>query len=182
MNAHKIASSLMDRQSDGPAVTLREFLRIRRFQEACQLFSPDFLIELVYTTQFPPDLRQEFLQLTSEMVISSFHKTVPFVRDNRLILMESISLPLYAETANAAVNLSFTNEQMRILSLVGVTVVAHPPITLFGENGSGKTHFVRSLARIVGDPLGPYPSGSSQMLWLNPTQIRSSYGHSIGCW
>jgi hypothetical protein len=51
----------MESQSDGSAATLREFLRTRLFQEALPLFSPDLLIELVYVTQFPPDLRQEFL-------------------------------------------------------------------------------------------------------------------------
>jgi hypothetical protein len=75
----------MERQSDGSTVTLRKFRRIRRFHEACPLFSPDLLIEFVYAALFPPDLRQNFLQLTSEMFISSFHKTLPLVRDNKPI-------------------------------------------------------------------------------------------------
>jgi MoxR-like ATPase len=40
------------------------------------------------------------------------------------------------------------------LCLVGGAVMAHQPVGLFGESGSGQTHFVRSLARMVGAPLG----------------------------
>jgi ABC-type branched-subunit amino acid transport system ATPase component len=32
--------------------------------------------------------------------------------------------------------------------------MAHQLVALFGENEPGKTHFVRSLVRIVGVPLG----------------------------
>jgi ABC-type polar amino acid transport system ATPase subunit len=46
---------------------------------------------------------------------------------------------------------------MRILSLVGGAAMAHQAAAIFGESGSGETHFVRSLARIVRAPLGVVP-------------------------
>jgi MoxR-like ATPase len=46
---------------------------------------------------------------------------------------------------------------MRILSLVGGAVMAHQPLALLRESGSGKTHCVRSLARMVEPPLGVVP-------------------------
>jgi hypothetical protein len=56
MKAHETAADFLERESgsasERDAVTLREFLRVQQFRQACKGFGSDILIEFVYGTQF----------------------------------------------------------------------------------------------------------------------------------
>jgi MoxR-like ATPase len=158
MEAHRYARDLLDRESgaasERDAVTLREFLRLKKFHTECPLFHSDLLIELVYATQFSVQLAHDFRKHIG--LKSRFEDTLPLVRDGKLVLTDTISIPLFnaLKGKSGPAQLELTTEQRRVSGLIGAAIMAHRPVALFGESGSGKTHLIRSLAQVIGAPLG----------------------------
>jgi MoxR-like ATPase len=155
MEAHTIAASLLERESgtasERDAVTLREFLRFRQFRCACRSFSIEALMEMVYATQFGTRVAAELL---SKLGFSSkFNATKPIIHSGRLLLTDAVSLPVWTESQDGPAQLPLTVEQRRVACLVAAGVMAHRPVALFGESGSGKTHIVRALAQVLGAPI-----------------------------
>ncbi|KAA6394275.1 MAG: putative Midasin, partial [Streblomastix strix] len=156
MKVHKAAASLLEREtgtaSERDSITLRELLRFRLFHQACPMFKPDQLIELVYATQFS---RQKAEQLLKEVGVEQTKGDVmPLIRNGKLVLTDTVQLTLPVGAIDGPIILPFTAEQRRVACLIGAGIMAHRPIAIFGESGVGKTHMIRTLAQAAGKQLG----------------------------
>jgi hypothetical protein len=155
-----VAANLLEKKSgsasERDAVTLREFLRFRQFRQASKGFDTDTLIELVYGTQFGTTVASKLLH---ELDIKPhFHSEAvrlqhPLIRQQKLFLTDIVWIPLFRNLKDSPAELPLTKEQLRVASLVGVAIMTHRPVALFGGSGSGKTHVVETLAQAVGAPL-----------------------------
>jgi MoxR-like ATPase len=156
MLAHSNAALLLEQKSgttsERDAVTLREFLRLRQFHMACPGFGHEMLIELVYATQFGSKLAKELLSRLG--FTSKFITTRPLIRNGNLLFTDAVSLPLVTRAKDGPAELPVTTEQCRAACLIGAAIMAHRPVAIFGDSGSGKTHLVHSLAQVIGTPLG----------------------------
>jgi MoxR-like ATPase len=153
LRAHRLTSDYLEREKNEISdydhiVTLRDFARIRELRREYNRFETAALIELVYGSRFEPTIANDLLKKLE--IESQFDTCVPIIREHQLLLTDLIRLSHFRDIPDGRAELLLTSEQLSLACKIGALIMAHRPVMLFGDTGSGKTYFVQTLADAIG--------------------------------